>query len=161
MARTRKRGSLVAARPPGHPLSPPARGCSFARNTSDPLGRCRFHELESCYIDTYGTTRTHRQRCTCSIHSHVLHAGQITTDTDIGSSRTYEEETRDASTTTIDSIARATNKDILRFGIFLPSSSVEKREAESGRRKFGSVRGKRRRVNVVVATRGRFGYAWD
>lgn len=77
------------------------------------------------------------------------------------SSRTYEEETRDASTTTIDSIARATNEDILRFGIFLPSSSVEKREAESGRRKFGSVRGKRRRANVVVATRGRFGYAWD
>lgn len=80
----------------------------------------------------------------------MLHAGQITTDTDIGSSRTYEEET-----TTIDSIARATNEDILRFGIFFSSSSVEKREAESGRRKFGSVRGKRRRANVVVATRGR------
>lgn len=105
MACTRKRGSLVgrwllAHLATLHPSSP-SQGM-FLR--SEYLGSARTLSfprtaVESCYMDTYArrhdphTTNAVRARAT--IHSHV-HAGQITTDTDIGSSRTYEEETRDA-----------------------------------------------------------------
>ena len=111
MARTRKRGSLVGRWLLAHlatlsPFPPLSSQGMFLR--SEYLGSARTLSfpptaVESCYIDTYArrhdphTTNAVRARAT--IHSHV-HAGQITTDTDIGSSRTYEEETRDACTTT-------------------------------------------------------------
>lgn len=105
MACTRKRGSLVGRWLLAHLAtllpSSPSQGM-FLR--SEYLGSARTLSfprtaVESCYMDTYArrhdphTTNAVRARAT--IHSHV-HAGQITTDTDIGSSRTYEEETRDA-----------------------------------------------------------------
>lgn len=92
----------MAGRPPGHP---PARGCFSARNPSDPLGRCRFYELPWNRVTSTRTPAARRvpphrrtSECTCSIptHRHArhdVHAGTITTDTDIGPSRTYEEET--------------------------------------------------------------------
>lgn len=93
----------MAGRPPGHP---PARGCFSARNPSDPLGRCRFYELPWNRVTSTRTPAARRvpphrrtSECTCSIPTHRhgrhdVHAGPITTDTDIGPSRTYGQETR-------------------------------------------------------------------
>lgn len=126
MACTRKRGSLVGRWLLAHLAtllpSSPSQGM-FLR--SEYLGSARTLSfprtaVESCYMDTYArrhdphTTNAVRARAT--IHNHV-HAGQITTDTDIG--RVELTRKKHATHDYYQLSMITTNEDILRFVSFL------------------------------------------
>lgn len=100
-----ERGMSVGRRLVGR-LATPRPGDVSPLGIPRTLGRCRFYELPWNRVTSTRTPAARRvpshrrtSECTCSIPTHRhgrhdVHAGPITTDTDTGPSRTYEEETR-------------------------------------------------------------------